>query len=206
MKTISFCITVCNELNEIQTLIPHLQKYKRPVDDIIVLFDSKNGTKEVHEYLFEQEEIKLVVSDEFDRDFAKWKNKLFSYSEKEYLFFIDADEVPTHILIDYIPDVLDYNDDVDLFWIPRVNKVEGITEEYIKSQGWNVNEKGWVNWSDMQGRICKNKAELRWVGKVHETIQGAIIYSHLPSEEFLALKHFKSFEKQIKQNELYNKI
>ena len=206
MKTISYGITVCNELIEVQGLISQIQKYKRPIDDIIVLFDSKNGSKEVHEYLFEQEGITLVISDEFNRDFAKWKNKIFDYSKKDHIFFLDADEMVTPILLDYIPEVIDYNQDVDVVWIPRINTVEGITEEYIKSQGWRIDHKNRINYPDMQGRICKNIPELRWKGAVHETIQGGMIYSHLPSEEFLALKHFKSFEKQIKQNELYSKI
>ena len=40
---ISYAITVCNEAVEIQRLISFLLKVKRHEDEIVVLFDSKNG-------------------------------------------------------------------------------------------------------------------------------------------------------------------
>ena len=48
---ISYAVTVCNEFVEIQRLIPFLLKNKRPEDDIVVLYDSKNGDKNIEEFL-----------------------------------------------------------------------------------------------------------------------------------------------------------
>ena len=48
---ISCTITVCNEFVEIQKLIPFLLKHKRHEDDIVVLYDSKNGNPKVEEFL-----------------------------------------------------------------------------------------------------------------------------------------------------------
>ena len=135
---------------------------------------------------------------------------MFLYSKNEYIFFIDADEVPHHLLLSYLPDILDGNPDVDLFWIPRINTLEGSSAEevndYIKSQGWSINEKNWVQWPDFQGRLVKNKLSLRWKGVVHETIQGAELYSALPQEEYLSLYHHKLLTRQKEQNALYDKI
>jgi len=215
MNKISYCITCCQEIIEIQKLIPHIQRFKRECDEIIVEFDEKNGSDEVREYLETIENITLIRAN-FDNDFASFKNKLFDYINRyhpdiTHTFWIDADELPHHLLLSYLPDILDGNPDVDLFWVPRINTLTGASAEeldyYIQSQGWTINDKGWINWpGDMQGRLVKNKLSIRWNGVVHETIQGAEIYSALPQEEYLALYHPKQLSKQIKQNELYNKI
>jgi len=45
-------ITVCNELEEIKRLVPLLIENKRIEDEIIILFDDKNGSQEVLDFLF----------------------------------------------------------------------------------------------------------------------------------------------------------
>ena len=79
-----------------------------------------------------------------------------------FIFQIDADEVPNEYLITNMHDLLESNKDIDLF-LPRVNTVEGLTDEHIQKWGWKVNEKGWVNWPDYQWRIWKNKPEIKWI-------------------------------------------
>ena len=44
---ISYAIPVCNEIKEIQRLIGFLLENKNKNDEIVVLYDTKNGTKEV---------------------------------------------------------------------------------------------------------------------------------------------------------------
>ena len=48
---ISYAITVCNEFLEIQKLVPFLLKNKRIKDEIVILYDNKNGNSEVLSYL-----------------------------------------------------------------------------------------------------------------------------------------------------------
>ena len=48
---ISYAIPVCNELKEIQRLIGFLSENKRKEDEIVILFDSTNGTSEVETFL-----------------------------------------------------------------------------------------------------------------------------------------------------------
>ena len=126
-------------------------------------------------------------------------------SSGDYVFHLDADEIPHEILMAQIHTILEMND-VDLVWLPRVNTVEGLTQEWIQRWGWRVTEKGWVNYPDYQARVFRNREDIRWTRKVHEYIDGCKTYSHLPPHEELSLYHPKTIEKQIKQNELYSNI
>ena len=77
---ISYAITVCNEFVEIQKLISFILKNKRNEDEIIILFDSKNGDPAIEEYLRSHSvngEF-IWVKGEFGNHFADWKNKLTS--------------------------------------------------------------------------------------------------------------------------------
>jgi hypothetical protein len=204
---ISYAITVCNEFVEIQKLIPFLLKHKRHEDEIVVLYDSKNGDNRVEEFL-RAKSINAEFQwfkDEFDGHFADWKNKLNSFCGGDYIFQIDADEIPNEVLIENLPEILKGND-VDVILVPRVNTVEGLTDEHIQKWGWNVDEKGWVNWPDFQYRIYKNSDDINWKNKVHEVLEGFKSISHLPMEEDLALYHPKEIKRQEKQNEYYDTL
>ena len=101
--------------------------------------------------------------------------------------------------------ILEMNE-VDLVWIPRVNTVDGITDEHIQKWGWKVSEQGWVNFPDYQPRVFRNIESICWEGKVHEHIIGCETYAHLPPHEELSIYHPKTIHKQIQQNEYYNAI
>jgi hypothetical protein len=204
---ISYAITVCNEFVEIQKLIPFLLKHKRSEDEIVVLYDYKNGDKKIEEFLRAKSinaEFQWFGSG-FDGHFADWKNKLNSFCSGDYIFQIDADEIPNEVLIENLPEILKGND-VDVILVPRVNTVEGLTDEHIQKWGWNVDEKGWVNWPDFQYRIYKNSDDINWKNKVHEVLEGFKSISHLPMEEDLALYHPKEIKRQEKQNEYYDTL
>ena len=63
-----------------------------------------------------------------------------------------------------------------------------------------------INKYDYQGRIFKNSPEIKWVGKVHEKIEGYKTVSYLPPVEEWSLYHPKSIERQEKQNNYYNTL
>lgn len=202
---ISYAITVCNELEEIKRLVDFLHSNKREQDEIIILLDHSNGKDEVYRYLLTiPSDIKLY-RDQFEGHFANWKNKLTSYCSGDYIFQIDADEIPHINLIQNLPAMLSTND-VDMIRVPRVNTVEGLTQEHIKKWGWHVNEKGWVNWADWQMRIYKNVPHIKWVNKVHEVLEGFKVHGMLPVEEEWALYHPKTIERQEKQNNYYDAL
>tara|TARA_R110002124_G_scaffold89589_1_gene228943 strand:- start:1776 stop:2399 length:624 start_codon:yes stop_codon:yes gene_type:complete len=205
---ISYAITVCNEYEEIQRLIPLLYELHREEDEIVVLFDEKNGTANVWGYLrdLEEEDYIKLESKPFENHFADWKNHLTSLCSGDYIFQIDADEYPSDALIDNIHQIITENTDNEVYYVPRVNTVEGLTEEHISKWKWNVNEKGWVNWPDYQMRIWKNKPEISWKNKVHEVLQGHQTFSALPIMEELALYHPKEIKRQEKQNKYYDTL
>ena len=124
----------------------------------------------------------------------------------DYIFNIDADEIPNKYLINNIKIILESNPTIDLYWVPRVNTVKDITEEHIKKWNWRVNEKGWINFPDWQGRIWKNRPNIRWEKEVHEVLEGYREYSFLPDEEKYCFYHHKTIDRQEKQNEFYSDI
>ena len=206
---ISYAITVCNEFLEIQKLVPFLLKNKRPQDEIVILFDQKNGDTELLSYLLKFNKLPNVQTWrglDFKGHFANWKNKLTEYCEGDYIFQIDADELPNELLIQNLPIILESNPDNEVYLVPRVNTVEGLTSEHISKWRWNVNDKGWVNWPDYQWRIWKNKPEIQWKNKVHEVLDGHKSHAPLPAQEEFALYHPKDIKKQEKQNEYYEKL
>ena len=205
---ISYAITVCNEIVEIQKLIPWLLENKRPEDEIVVLYDSKGGIEPVEEYLRAKSvNIEFILhSGEFKGHFADWKNKLTKLCSGDYIFQIDADEFPHKSLITALPVILEGNPDNEVYLVPRVNTVEGLTEQHISKWGWKVNSEGWVNYPDYQWRIWKNKPEIKWKNKVHEVLEGFKTYAPLPSKEELSLYHPKDIKRQEKQNEYYNTL
>lgn len=138
---ISYAITVCNEFIQIQELIQHLLKYKRHQDEIVVLYDSKNGDTEVEAFLRSHSingEFSWYKGD-FDGHFANWKNKLNSYCTGDFIFNIDADEIPHKFLLENLPYVLE-NSDVDLLFVSRINTVSNLGLSHIKKWGWNISK------------------------------------------------------------------
>ena len=202
---ISYAIPVCNEYKEIEYLLEYLTKHKREQDEIVVQCDQGNTTSEVYEVLKQYPDIKII---EFalDKDFASFKNNLKDNCSGDYIFQIDADEYPEEYLMDTIEWVVNNNPKTDIFWVPRINKVEGLTQEHINKWGWNVDDKKRVNFPDYQCRILKNIKRIKWKNKVHEVLTGHKTESHLPANKEFCIYHLKNIERQEQQNEFYNQI
>ena len=218
---ISYGITVYNEYKELDNLLFHLSKYIREEDEVVVTQDtSKVGDKSIlqdefyalekilekYEYgtYFNPRQLK-VTSFNFDKDFSALKNFTKEQCSGDYIFHIDADEIPNEILLQQLPQILEIND-TDLVWVPRINIVNGITEFHMNLWKWRQTEQGWINFPDYQARIFKNAEHIKWIKPVHEVIDGAQTYSHLPPHEELTLKHVKDIKRQEMQNKLYDDI
>jgi len=200
---ISYAVTVCNEIEEIQELIPHLLEFKRSQDEVIVLLDTPKASNELIDWLRSVEGIKLFES-EFKGHFANWKNELNSHCTGDYIFQLDADELISHAFIQVLPELLEENVECDLFWVPRRNIVEGLTPEHIAKWHWNVNEEGLVNWPDPQSRIYRNVESVHWENNVHEKIVGIKTAAVLPPE--FNILHVKNIKRQEKQNDYYDTL
>ena len=205
---ISYAITVCNELVEIQRLLPFLIENKGKEDEIIIFYDSNNGLRQVEEYLRAQS-INAApfrwLAYHFNGHFAHMKNALTEACLGNYVFQIDADEMPNKYLMQYLP-ILLKNNDVEVLRVPRINTVKGLTQEHIQKWGWIVDNRGRVNWPDLQWRIYKRTPEIKWKNKVHEVLDGYKTHAMLPLEEEFALYHYKDIKRQEKQNKYYEKI
>ena len=203
---ISYAITTHNEAEEINRLLEFLIHKTDQEDEIVILDDfSDEKTQEVFRSWIAQYGDKKTIKFEqraLNKNFAEQKNYLTRMCSGDYIFNIDADEIPNETLVSQIKQVLEINE-VELIWVPRVNTVDGITQEHMNKWGWQVSEKGWVNYPDYQARIYKNVEHIQWVRPVHEYIQGAKTYSHLPPHEELSIYHHKTIEKQEQQNNFY---
>jgi len=205
---ISYAITVCNEFEEIQRLVALLKENKRQQDEIVILYDQKNGDEEIATWLTKMNKFPNIQfwRGFFEGHFADWKNKLTEYCKGDYIFQIDADEFPHKSLLTALPIILEGNPDNEVYLVPRVNTVRGLTQEHIDKWRWNVNNDGWVNYPDYQWRIWKNKPEIKWVNKVHERLEGFKTYAPLPAKEELSLYHPKDIERQERQNAYYDTL
>jgi len=199
---VSYGITVHNEVEELEKLLGILLVNIDEQDEVVICVDGNNkGVKDVIE-LYSIDSRVIHYNRKLDGNFADHKNSVIEKSSGDYIFHIDADEYPNKILLQQLKQILEMND-VDLVWIPRVNTVDGFTDEDVQKWGWRVNENGWVNYPDYQARVFRNREDIRWTRPLHEYITGCKTYAHLPPHEELSLYHPKTKEKQEKQNKFY---
>ena len=209
MVNITYAVTVCNEIEEITKLINFIHPRIQKEDEILIQYDSDGATEDVVNYLRIIGELHQninIISFPLNKDFASFKNNLKNHANGIFIFQLDADEIPSEFLIENMHDLIEANLDIDLFFVPRVNTVEGLTDEHIKKWGWQLNPNGWINWPDLQTRIYRRTSEIEWDGKVHERIKGYNTLTILPLQEEYAIYHPKGIERQEKQNALYDTI
>ena len=207
---ISYGITVYNEADELSRLLDILIHKTDEEDEIVICVDGEDdGVRFVldswlaqYGHLEGPYKPMKIYQRKLNKDFAAQKNSVIENSIGDYIFHIDADEYPNENLLLNLKTILEVNE-VDLIWIPRVNTVEGFTDEDVQRWGWRIDEKGWVNYPDYQARVFRNDENIRWVRPLHEFIDGCKTYAHLPPHEELSLYHPKTKEKQEQQNKFY---
>ena len=195
---------VHNEDETFEKLLQRLIEYKQPQDEIVVLDDYSDNekTKAILDYYSSTCDIKLDQRNLL-HDFATQKNYLKNMCTGDYSFNLDADEMISHWFMKEIHGILQGNE-VDLIYLPRINTVDGITEQHCRMYGYTMNEKGWINYPDWQGRIFRNRPNIRWEKPVHERLTGFQTYAHLPMEQKYSIVHPKTIERQVQQNKFYN--
>jgi glycosyltransferase involved in cell wall biosynthesis len=205
---ISFAITVKNEGDYLNDLLNQLVPYCNETGDEIVILSDNTDDEYTLSILnaYSGEENISINTRTLNNDFAEHKNALNKLCSGDYIFQIDADETLNPNLLKYLHDVLEYNADIDLFLVPRVNIVNGITKEDIEAWRWNVNEYGWVMFPDYQTRLYRNNETIKWEGKVHERINGHKSQTSFPAEEEWAIYHIKSIQRQREQNSFYEQL
>jgi glycosyltransferase involved in cell wall biosynthesis len=207
MVSISYCVTVHNEgAVYLEPLFQKLLKYVSAEDEIIVVDDMSDDSTTLETLEKYKDSIQLHKK-KFEGNFADHKNFAKSKCSKQYIFFIDADENIHDSLLLTLKEILYNNPEIELYEVPRINVVIGLTEEHKAKWGWTTNEKGWVMFPDYQTRIIKNIASISWQGRVHERLLGQTTHAQLPHEtEDYCLLHIKNIERQEAQNKLYNNL
>ena len=203
---ISYAIPVCNEDKELDRLLAQLLFHETPNMEVVVQCDQGNTSPEVYRVLDKYSAFIHVIEFPLKGNFAAFKNNLKKHCTGAWIFQIDADEYLSESLIKNLPSILQSNPTVDLLLVPRINIVEGLTQEHINKWQWRVDEKGWVNFPDYQTRILQNSPKINWVSKVHEVLTGHNNYVMLPAEEAYCLYHPKEIERQERQNAYYAAI
>ena len=204
---VSYAILTHNEDKELKKLLDFLIRYKDEEDEIVVLDDYSDNKKTIEILDFYVPKYDIIYEQRhLLKDFADQKNYLTRMCKGDYIINIDADEIPHKQLMLNMKTILESNPTIDLYYVPRVNTVDGLTEQHIKQWGWNVNDKGWVNFPDWQGRIWRNRPNIRWEKPVHERLVGFKEFTHLPAEKEYSFIHHKHIERQEKQNKFYGQI
>lgn len=201
---ISYAITAHNEHEELERLLNQLEENITDQDEMVVQLDT-TATEEVKQVCGKYPRLK-VVEFSLNKDFASFKNNLKANCVGDWIFQIDADEYLDPWLIKNLPSVLQQNPQTEMFFVPRINTVEGLTEEHVQRWRWKVDQNGRVNFPDYQTRIMKNVPAIRWIHRVHEVVTGHTTYGFFPTEDEYCILHHKTIERQEKQNNLYDAI
>ena len=202
---ISYSMLVHNETDTLEKLLKFLVKWKNDDDEIVILDDYSDNekTKEILDFYVSTYDI-VYEQRNLLKDFASQKNHLKSMGSGDYSFNLDADEMISLWMIKNVHEIIEANDGIDLIYLPRINTVDGITDEHCRMYGYKVNEEGWINFPDWQGRIFRNRPNIRWQFKVHEQITGYKTYATLPIDKPFCILHPKTIDKQVEQNKFYN--
>ena len=206
---LSYAIPVKDEFVEIQRLLTFLLEHKDLEDEIVVLWDSKNGDKQVETYLRKMNVEKSLFRwypYEFDGHFANMKNHLTSLCTGDWIVQLDADEMVGELFIPWVKGSIEANPNVHAFFVPRINTVEGLTEAHIQKWGWRVDEKEWINFPDIQQRIYINNGKVKWKNKVHEVLEGQEHFGIFPNREDICILHHKDIKRQERQNSYYETL
>lgn len=201
---LSYAICVCDESRELDELILFLKTVKDDEDEIVILVDSGKVTDSVRNVLSKHKNI-LVSEREFTGNFAEHRNYHQALCSGDYIFAIDADEMPREEFIKKLKDTIDTSN-MDLLYVPRINIIPGYTKEWLSKYKFKINENGWINWPDYQGRIYKNNGIIKWTKGLHETVDGATRVGMFPGEPSHALWHIKNIQRQEDQDTFYKSL
>ncbi|MFC0515406.1 glycosyltransferase [Mucilaginibacter angelicae] len=205
--SISYGITVCNEYEQLNELLVQLLASIDKNDEVIILQDITQEDEKTTAVIEKYKQRVLHLKEKLNGDFASFKNNLIQNASCDYLFQIDADEMPKKTLIKRIKKRLYQKRDCDCFLVPRVNIVNGLTEAHIQKWNWKVDKFNRVNFPDYQFRILKLNGRIKWQYKVHEELYGFEKSCYLPRKnEKYCLMHIKNLERQEAQNNFYDTL
>ena len=135
---ISYLVTTKNTGHELQFLLERLYKYGQNNECIILDDYSDNqDTLQILDNISNNTFFK-VYKHKLDRNYSEHKNYGKSQCKGLYIFQIDDDELPSETLLESLNELIELNNDIDLFWIPRINIFLGVDDIEAKKWGWRL--------------------------------------------------------------------
>ena len=136
---VSYTILTHNETDSLKSLIEQINKYKTTWDEIIIVDDYSDNLKTIGTLGWAQDEIGAkVFRNKLNGDFAQQKNFANSHCTNDYIFNIDADEILTDFFMENYKEIIFINQEVEMYRVPRINTVEGITLPHIERWHWQI--------------------------------------------------------------------
>ncbi len=183
MITISLCMIVKNEEKVLKRC---LDSVKDIVDEIIIVdTGSKDNTKEIAKKFTSK-----VLDFKWVDDFSKARNYSFSKATKDYILWLDAD------------DIILKKDRLNFLKLKKSlsNNVDVVMMKY----NVGFDENGNTNFAYYRERLLKRSSNFKWESPIHEVIQpsGNIIYSniaitHKKENHTSSIRNLKIFENMI---------
>ena len=200
MTNITYAICVCDEAQQLDSLLNFLVKVKEVGDDINVLHDIGRTNDAVRHVLDKHKKNVTVLERAFAGDFAAHRNYQIERCTGDYILVIDADEMPQELLLKNIRQF-----DGEIMAIPRINIFTGYTQKWLEKCNFKISNTGWINWPDYQLRYFKNNGTIRWDGEFHEKLVGGKVQA-LQADPLIAFYHVKTVEQQDKNAVFYDSI
>ncbi|WBW97271.1 tetratricopeptide repeat-containing glycosyltransferase family 2 protein [Oceanirhabdus sp. W0125-5] len=189
MITISLCMIVRNEED---TLSRVLDSAKDLVDEIIIVdTGSEDKTKEIAKQYTEK-----IYDFEWIDDFAAARNFSFNKATKEYIFYLDADDI---MLEEDREKFKKLKEELD-------PSVDSVTMKY--NVGFDKN--GNVTFSYRRNRLVKRERNYQWYGPCHNylVVSGNIINSDIgishKKEKHQTDRNLKIYEKRLAKRDEFS--
>jgi glycosyltransferase involved in cell wall biosynthesis len=171
----------------------------------IVLVDDYSDNQITIEIINKYKSYVNFFQHKLEKNYGAHKNFGIEQCKGEWIFQLDADEVPTDGLLENINLIIESNSSSEVLWLPRLNYFVGVTEQDIQMWGWKLHD-GMVNFPDYQSRVYKNSPHIRYQRRLHEKVEGFKSYVFIPPQKDYAIIHEKTIEKQRQTNINYNKL
>lgn len=186
MAEISLCMIVKNEE---KVLSRCLESIKNAVDEIIIVdTGSTDSTKEIAKQYTDK-----VFDFKWIDDFSKARNFSFSKAEKDYIMWLDADDIISKENCEKLIQLKN-----------QLGEADAVMMKYCTA----FDENGRATFSYYRERIIKRSVHPIWKGRVHEAIElsGNIIYSGIEIEHHsikteYSRRNLNIYEKQIEDGE-----
>ena len=135
---VSFTILSHNETDSLRKLVTQLNAIKTVWDEIIIVDDYSDNLETIKILSWAEETGARIFRNQLKNDFSQQKNFALSKCKNQYIFNIDADELLDDNLAKTFKEILFLNPELEMYHLPRVNKVDGITLKHIGQWRWNI--------------------------------------------------------------------